>query len=324
MRDPYDVLGVAKNASHKDIKSAFRKLAKKYHPDQNPDDPKAKDLFAEVNQAYEIVGDEEKRGQFDRGEIDATGKPRFAGFEGGAHGDPFAAFRRAQGAQGGPGGAHFEFRTSGGEGFDAGDIFSELFGTRRGPGGMGSGMGGGPGGGMGGRSRSAAPAGADLNVVLDVTIEEAARADKVAAHFPDGRKVGIKLPAFVEDGQTIRLKGQGQPSPFGGKPGDALVRIRFRPHSLYRVEGRDLHVDVPVPLADAVLGAKVPVETPHGRLAVAVPAWSSSDRRLRLKGKGLPLKSGGHGDLYAHVRIMLPEGDHALEALMRKERSADA
>ena len=324
MRDPYGVLGVAKNASQKDIKSAFRKLAKKYHPDQNPDDPKAKDLFAEVNQAYEIVGDEEKRGQFDRGEIDATGKPRFTGFEGaGGGGDPFAAFRRAQGGQGGPGGAHFEFRTSGpggpgGEGFDASDIFSELFGqSRRGPAGMGGGMGG-------GRAQSAPPAGADLNATLDITVEEAARAEKVTAHFPDGRKVGIKLPAFVEDGQTIRLKGQGQPSPFGGKPGDALVKVRFRPHPLYRIEGRDLHVDVPVPLADAVLGAKVPVETPHGRLAVAIPAWSSSDRRLRLKGKGLPLKTGGHGDLYAHVRIMLPEGDHALEALMRKERSADA
>jgi DnaJ-class molecular chaperone len=330
MRDPYGVLGVAKNASQKDIKSAFRKLAKKYHPDQNPDDPKAKDLFAEINQAYEIVGDDEKRAQYDRGEIDATGKPRFTGFEGmgggAGGGDPFAAFRRAQGARAGPGGAHFEFRSSGpggpgGDGFDAGDIFSELFGQAARRGGMGSGMGGGMGG---GRAQSAAPAGADVNVVLDVTVEEVARADKVAAHFPDGRKVGIKLPAFVEDGQTIRLKGQGQPSPFGGKPGDALVRIRFRPHPLYRVEGRDLHVDVPVPLADAVLGAKVPVETPHGRLAVAVPAWSSSDRRLRLKGKGLPLKSGGHGDLYAHVRIMLPEGDHALEALMRKERSADA
>ena len=142
MRDPYDVLGVAKNASAKDIKSAFRKLAKKYHPDQNPDDPKAKDRFAEINQAYEVVGDEEKRGQFDRGEIDASGKPRFAGFEagpgfgGGAGGDPFAAFRRGQA---GPGGVHFEFRPSGpgggpgGEAFDAGDIFKRAVRSRRPP-----------------------------------------------------------------------------------------------------------------------------------------------------------------------------------------------
>ncbi|RIK87574.1 MAG: molecular chaperone DnaJ [Hyphomicrobiales bacterium] len=324
MRDPYDVLGVAKNASAKDIKAAFRKLAKKYHPDQNPDDPKAKDRFAEVNQAYEVVGDDDKRGQYDRGEIDASGKPRFAGFDGGPGGDPFAAFRRAQGASGGragPGGVHFEFRTSGpggpgGDAFDAADIFSELFGQsfRRGP---AAGAGSGPGGG----ARAGHAAGADLNVALDVTIEEVARAEKVTALFPDGRKVGIKLPAYVEDGQTIRLKGQGQPSPFG-QPGDALVKVRFRSHPLYRVEGRDLHVDVPVPLADAVLGARVAVETPHGRLAVAIPAWSSSDRKLRLKGKGLPLKAGGHGDLYAHVRIMLPEGGRAeLEALMRKARA---
>lgn len=316
MRDPYDILGVAKNASAKDIKSAFRKLAKKYHPDQNPD-PKAKERFAEANQAYEIVGDETKRGQYDRGEIDAGGKPRFANFEGADGGDPFAAFRRGAGR--GPGGAHFEFRTSGpGMQGDAGDIFSEIFGQsfRRG---AGAGPGGGMGAGMGAGPR-AAPA-ADLNVSLDVSVEDVANAAKVNAQFPDGRKIGIKLPAYVEDGQTIRLKGQGATSPLGGQ-GDALVKIRIRKHPLFRLDGRDIHVDVPVPLADAVLGAKVPVETPYGRLAVAIPAWSSSDRRLRLKGKGLPLKNGGHGDLYANVRIMLPEGgDAELESLMRKARA---
>lgn len=307
MRDPYDVLGVAKNASAKDIKSAFRKLAKKFHPDQNPGDPRAKDRFAEANQAYEVVGDETKRAQYDRGEIDAGGKPRFASFENAEGVDPFAAFRRAGGQ--GPGGARFEFR-SGGPGGEAGDIFSEIFGQRfrRGP------AGGEAGHGM---------AGSDLNVALDVTVEEAATAAKVTATFPDGRKVGIKLPAFVEDGQTIRLKGQGEPSPFGGRPGDALVKVRLRKHPVYRVEGRDLHAEIPVALADAVLGAKVAVDTPYGRLAVSIPAWSSSDRRLRLKGKGLPLKTGGHGDLYAHVAIMLPEGgDPDLEALMRKTKAS--
>jgi DnaJ-class molecular chaperone len=170
---------------------------------------------------------------------------------------------------------------------------------------------------MGGR---AAPAGNDLNVTLDVTVEEAATSPKVTAMFPDGRKIAVKLPAYVEDGQTIRLKGQGGPSPFGGEPGDALVKIRLRRHARYRLEGRDLHVDLAVPLHDAVLGAKMPVETPTGRLALNVPAWSSSDKVLRLKGRGLPLKNGGHGDLYAHVRIMLPEGGDAdLEALMRKK-----
>jgi DnaJ-class molecular chaperone len=309
MRDPYDVLGVAKNATAKDIKAAFRKLAKKYHPDQNPDDPKAKEQFTAANQAYEILGDEKNRVAFDRGEIDAEGKQRFQGFEGGgAHGDPFAAFRRAQQGQHGPGGTRFEFRTGGpgGDAFDASDIFSELFG-------QGFSQRGGPG--MGGGRR--APSGADINVGLDVTIEEAATGAKVAAIFPDGRKISVKLPHYVEDGQTIRLKGQGEQG--FGEPGDALVKVRFRRHPRYRIEGRDLHADLPVSLRDAVLGAKVPVETPTGRLAVNVPAWSSSDKVLRIKGRGLPEKAGGHGDLYAHVRVMLPDGDKELEALLKSK-----
>ena len=271
MRDPYEVLGVAKNASAKDIKSAYRKLAKKHHPDQNPDDPKAKDRFAAANQAYEIVGDEKTRAAFDRGEIGPDGKPRFQ--DGNS------------------------------------DIFSQIFGDAF------SGMRAGAGA---GERRQQATA-ADINVTLDITVEEAATAEKVTAMFPDGRKVAVKLPAFVEDGQTIRLKGQGEQGP--GQPGDALVKIRIRRHPRYRVEGRDLHADLPVTLADAVLGAKVAVETPTGKLAVNVPAWSSSDKVLRLKGRGLPEKAGGHGDLYAHVRIMLPEGgSSALEALLRGQK----
>jgi DnaJ-class molecular chaperone len=304
MRDPYEVLGVAKNASAKDIKAAYRKLAKKHHPDQNPSDSKAKDRFAAANQAYEILGDEKNRAAFDRGEIDAEGKPRFQGFEG-AGGDPFAGFRRQHaGPGGGPGGARFEFRSGGADPFagGAGDIFSELFGQ-----GFSQGAG-----------ARRVPPGRDVNVTLDVTIEEAAAAAKVAAIFPDGRKISVKLPTYVEDGQTIRLKGQGEQGPGGA--GDALVKIRFRRHPRYRVEGRDLHADLPVPLKDAVTGAKLAVETPTGRLAVNVPAWSSSDKVLRLKGRGLPEKTGGHGDLYVHVRLMLPEGgDPELEALMRRQ-----
>jgi DnaJ-class molecular chaperone len=304
MRDPYEVLGVGKNASAKEIKAAYRKLAKQHHPDQNPNDSKAKDRFAAANQAYEILGDEKSRAAFDRGEIDAEGKPRFQGFEG-AGGDPFAGFRRQQaGPGGGPGGTRFEFR-SGGDPFGgaASDIFSELFGqaSQR----------------AGGAGTRRAPPGRDVNVTLDVTVEEAATAPKVTAMFPDGRKMSVKLPVYVEDGQTIRLKGQGEQGPGGA--GDALVKIHFRRHPRYRVEGRDLHVDLPVPLKDAVHGAKLAVETPTGRVAVNVPAWSSSDKVLRLKGRGLPEKTGGHGDLYAHVRLMLPEGgDPELESLLRK------
>ncbi|MBX3596942.1 MAG: J domain-containing protein [Rhizobiaceae bacterium] len=305
MRDPYEVLGVPRTASEKDIKSAFRKLAKKYHPDQNPDDPKAKDNFAAANQAYEILGDEKQRAAFDRGEIGPDGKPAFHGFEGAGGADPFAAFRQRGGD------SHFEFRSGGGQfggGGNADDIFSQIFGDAF----------AGRGAQQGARPRRAVK-GDDVSATLDISVEEMATAARVNAIFPDGRKLAVKLPAFVEDGQTIRLKGQGQDGP-GGR-GDALVKIRLRSHPRYRVEGRDLHVDLPVSLQDAVLGATVTVETPHGKLAVKVPGWSSSDKIMRLKGKGLPLKNGGHGDLYAHVRIMLPAtGDPEIEAIMRARR----
>ncbi len=304
MRDPYEVLGVSRGASAKDIKSAFRKLAKKYHPDQNPDDPKAKERFAEANQAYEIVGDADKRAAFDRGEIDATGKPRFAGFENAGGG-----FSRS-GA--GPGGAHFEFRSARGGPFaEEDDIFSHIFGQAFSQAGARA----------GGAGQRRAAKGADMTGALDVTLEDVATAAKVEALMPDGRRIAVKMPAFVEDGQVIRLKGQGQ-QVVGGEAGDAMVTIRVRPHARFRVEGRDLHADLPVPLADAVLGAKVPFETLTGKLSLTVPAWSSSDKRLRLKGRGLPLKGGGHGDLYVTVRVMLPEGDEELEKLMRARRDA--
>lgn len=290
MRDPYQVLGVAKGASESEIKSAFRRLAKKYHPDGNPDDPKAKEKFAEANQAYEIVGDKARRKQFDAGEIDAEGKPKFQGFPGGGQGaDPFAGFRNAGGRPGG-----FEFRQSGGFG-GAEDILKEMFG------GFG-----------GGRGRQQPPA-QDLAFDLPVTLEEAFSAAKVDARLPDGRLLGVSLPKGVEDGQQIRLKGQGQ----NGR-GDAIATVRFRPHPEFRLDGKDLHVDLPVTLKEAVFGSKAPVRTLTGKIAVGVPAWSSSDKVLRLRGKGMAKKDGTHGDLLAHVRIMLPDApDAALEAFLK-------
>lgn len=314
MPSPYEILGVSKTAQAKEIKSAYRKLAKKYHPDQNPDDPAAKEMFAKVSQAYEIVGDKDRRAAFDRGEIDAEGKPRFQGFEGfsGQHGDPFGGFRRTAS---GPGGSHFEFR-SGGFGHEQdpfggspGDIFSHIFGA-----------GAGADAGMRRQARAAPQKGADLRATLEVDLKQASSGAKVTALFPGDRKLSIKLPQYVEEGQTIRLKGQGQQSPSGGQPGDALVTIRFAKDPKFRAEGRDIHVDMPVSLREAVLGAKVEVATLEGRIAVSVPAWSSSDRTMRIKQKGLPLRKGGRGDLYVHVRIMLPEGgDSELEALMKKK-----
>ncbi len=303
MRDPYDVLGVSRTADAKTIKQAYRRLAKKHHPDQNRDDPRAKERFAEASQAYEIIGDEKKRGQYDRGEIGADGKPRFSGFEGG--GDPFAGFRRGAGR--GPGGAQFEFRSGPGGPAGMEDMFGNLFGDAFA---------------ASARGGSAARGGGDVEAMLDVTLEEAASGATVVAQMPDGRKLSVKLPAYVEDGQVIRLKGQGRRSALGA--GDAMVTVKFARHADFEVKGRDLHVDVAVPLADAVLGGKIAVRTLTGRVALAVPRWSSSDRVLRLKGRGLPVRTGGHGDLFAHVRIMLPEADDDLEALMTRRAAARA
>ncbi len=292
MRDPYQVLGVAKGASESEIKSAFRRLAKKYHPDANPDDPKAKERFGEANQAYEIVGDKARRKQFDAGEIDGDGKPKFQGFpgQGQGSGDPFAGFRNAGGGR--PGG--FEFRQSGGFG-GAEDILKEMFGG-------------------GARARQQAPA-QDIAFDLPVTLEEAFSAAKVDARLPDGRLLGVSLPKGVEDGQQIRLKGQGT----GGRS-DAIATVKLRQHPDFRLDGKDLHVELPISLKDAVLGIKAPVRTLTGKIAVGVPAWSSSDKVLRLRGKGMLKKDGSHGDLLVHVRIMLPETpDASLEAFLKAQ-----
>ncbi|MGL4488272.1 MAG: DnaJ C-terminal domain-containing protein [Rhizobiaceae bacterium] len=291
MRDPYTVLGVPKGASETEIKSAYRKLAKKHHPDQNPNDPKAKERFAEANQAYEILGDAKKKRQFDGGEIDGDGKPKFTGFPGG--GDPFGGFRGA-GRQGG-----FDPRQQHGFG-GAEDILKEMFGGA-------------------GAQRGRSPQAQDLTFDLPVTLEDAHAAAKVDARLPDGRMLAVSLPKGVEDGQQVRLKGQGHQT-MGGRS-DAIATVRLRSHAKFRLEGRDLHVDLNIQLKDAVLGIKSPVETLTGKLALTIPQWSSSDKVLRLKGKGMSKKDGSAGDLLVHVRIMLPEEpDSALLAYAKSAK----
>lgn len=304
MRDPYTILGVAKSADAAEIKKAFRKLAKKYHPDQSSE-PKAKEKFAEVSSAYEILGDEKKRGAFDRGEIDAEGKPRFQGFEGYGAGGPWTSSRRAQ--PGGGGFEHFEFNQGApgqGAGFDAGDLFSELFGGQRRRAAQGR----------------AAPRGEDVTTQLTVTLGEAAHGTKTRVSLPTGRTLEVSVPAGIEDGKQIRLKGQGHASPFGGEPGDALVTIKIAKHLYLRVDGRDLRLDLPLTLYEAVLGAKVNVPTLDGEVELNVPAGSNGGRTLRLRGKGLPNPQGGAaGDLLVTLRIMLPdEPDADLISLMRE------
>lgn len=315
MRDPYSVLGVAKDASEKEVKSAFRKLAKKYHPDQNKGDPGAKEKFAEATTAYEILGDEEKRGQFDRGEIDSAGNPKVTGFEGfhGAGGHPFEGFEfRTQRG----GSAHESMHDLGG----AEDILKEFLGGafggassrtfRSGPGSQQGGFGG-----FSNGPRAQQQPKTDIELNTSVTVEDLARG-KATVTLPNGKSLSFALPAGAQDGQKIRLSGQGTALP-GVKRGDALVTLKFKSHPKFTVSGNDLRMNAELPLALAVTGGKLAVETLDGKLSLSIPAWTDSGKTFRLKGKGLPKKGGGHGDLLVTVAITLPkEGREELEKLL--------
>src|ERR1700688_1187738 len=305
MRDPYEVLGVPRGASAAAIKSAYRKLAKKHHPDANKNDPKSAARFAELNSANEIIGDEDKRKQFDRGEIDAEGKPRFQGFPGG---DP-----RARGTHGG-----FEnhtFRTGGARprrgGFEG--ILNSMFG--------GAARGARPGGGTNFEFDTGGIAlDLDLSVAMTVSLEESVKGVEKRVRLPTGKELNVKIPAGVTSGQQIRLKGQGETAP-GHRPGDLLITVSIAPHAIFKVDGSDLRVDLPITLYEAVLGGKVRVPTVGSAVELSIPKNTSSGRTFRLKGKGLPKASGGTGDLFLTTRIMLPDGNDAeLEALMQKWR----
>jgi DnaJ-class molecular chaperone len=308
MRDPYEVLGVPRGASAAAIKSAYRKLAKKHHPDANKNDPKSAARFSEINSANEIVGDEDKRKQFDRGEIDADGKPRFQGFPGGGGARGAAGGFESQGfrSQGaGPGGF------GGGGGFE--DILNSMFG---GAGARGARPGA-------GGSFEFDPGGIaldlDLNVAMTVSLEEAVRCAEKRVRLPTGKELNVKIPAGVTTGQQIRLKGQGETAA-GHRPGDLLITVSIAPHAFFKVDGSDLRVDLPITLYEAVLGGKVRVPTLGSAVELSIPKNTSSGRTFRLKGKGLP-KAGGSGDLFVTTRIMLPDGNDAeLEALMEKWR----
>lgn len=319
MRDPYEVLGVPRGAAAGQIKSAFRKLAKKHHPDANKDDPKAAEKFAEANAAYEILGDEAKRKQFDAGEIDAEGKPRFQGFHGfeGAHpGGGFGAGARPD--------VHFETFTfgpqgaqrsgrAGGSGFGGiDDILKEM---------------------MGGRARRggsrhfepeefAPPPGRDARASTTITLSDLAHGGSRRVYLPTGKEVDVKIPAGLFDGQQIRLKGQGFSD--GGPAGDAIVTVHIAKHPYFEREGANIRLELPVTLYEAVLGGKVRVPTLDGAVELNIPANTSGGRTFRLRGKGLPDKSGT-GDLLATVRIVIPDvADRELEDLMRRWRDEKA
>jgi DnaJ-class molecular chaperone len=314
MRDPYEVLGVPRGASAAAIKSAYRKLAKKHHPDANKNDPKSSARFSELNAANEIIGDEDKRKQFDRGEIDAEGKPRFQGFPGGGFpgGDP-----RARGTSRGGFETH-TFRTGGassgglgGGGFE--DILNSMFGGAAARGAR-------PGGGSSFEFDPGSVAlDLDLSVAMTVSLEESVKGAEKRIRLPTGKELNVKIPAGVTAGQQIRLKGQGETAP-GHPPGDLLITVSIAPHAFFKVDGSDLRVDLPITLYEAVLGGKIRVPTLGSAVELSIPKNTSSGRTFRLKGKGLP-KPGGTGDLFVTTRIMLPDGNDAeLETLMQKWR----
>ena len=295
MADPYTTLGVTRSADEKDIKSAYRKLAKELHPDRNKDNPKASERFSDVTKAYDLLSDKDKRAQFDRGEIDMEGNPTnpFGGMGGGG------GFRGAGGGQRG-------FRAEDFQGFgtdqgDLGDIFEGLFGGG-GARGRAGGMGGDP---FGGRRQRPPQKGADINYTLRVSLIDAATLKDQRITLADGKTIDLKLPKGVEDGTQMRLKGKGQQGPGGA--GDGLVTIKVDKHRVYQRDGFDVRFDLPITLDEAVNGGKVRVPTVDGPVMMTIKAATSGGTVLRLKGKGFTKKDGSRGDQLVTLEIQLPE-----------------
>jgi curved DNA-binding protein len=290
LRDYYETLGVPRDASNEDIRRAYRKLAREYHPDVNKD-PGAEDRFKEVSEAHAVLSDPEKRAQYDR-----LG-PNWRAGQNAPDASGAGGFRTGPGGgRGGGGGGFDDVRVDFGEGGFS-DIFEDLFGAGR----------RGGAGGAGGRGRGGfSMRGSDREAELELSLEEAARGGRRTVTFADGREYEVNIPPGVRDGQRIRLAGEGGQGTGGGPSGDLYLRVRIRPHPRFRLEGDDLHTDVPVTPWEAALGATVEVRTLDGRAQVKVPAGSSCGRRLRLRGQGMPRPRGGNGDLYAEVRIMVP------------------
>lgn len=306
MADPYTILGVPRTATEADIKKAYRKLAKELHPDRNTDNPKAAERFSQVTNAYDLLSDKDKRARFDRGEIDGDGNPAA----------PFGFGSRGGGGPR-PGAGGGGFRSEGFE-FGAGDadmsdIFEGLF---------GGGRRGGGGGFSGGFGRQSAPKGADVQYRLQVPFAAAATLEPQRVTLGDGRTIDLKLPAGVQSGTQMRLAGKGQSGPGGA--GDAIVTIEVQPHRFFTREGDDVRLNLPIALAEAVLGAKVKAPTVDNPVMLTIPAGTSSGRTLRLKGKGFHRKGGGRGDQLVTLMVELPADDAALRSFVEEWAARDA
>ncbi|MXO68821.1 DnaJ domain-containing protein [Altererythrobacter marinus] len=303
MADPYATLGISRNATEKEIKSAYRKLAKELHPDRNKDNPKAAERFSKVTQAYDLLADKDKRARFDRGEIDAEGNPAnpFAGMGGGMGG---AGMGGGPGGFGGGGQRGFraeDFQGFQQEGVDLGDIFEGLFGG--GQGGFSRGGARGPGG-FGQQRRPPPRKGADIAYRLRVPFVDAATRKDQRITLADGKTIDLKLPAGVEDGTQMRLKGKGEPG--AGGHGDGIVTIAIDRHKFFRRDGDDVRLDLPITLSEAVGGAKVRCPTVDGPVMLTIKPGTSGGTTMRLKGKGFSTRSGTRGDQLVTLEITLP------------------
>ncbi|MDY0967479.1 MULTISPECIES: DnaJ C-terminal domain-containing protein [Sphingomonas] len=289
MADPYKTLGVARDANEADIKKAYRKLAKELHPDRNKDNPKASEKFSQVTNAYDLLNDKDKRARFDRGEIDGDGNPAAPfGFGGGGGGRPQ------------PGGG---FRSEGYEsgGPDMSDIFEGLFGgaQRGGGGGFASGFG-----------RRPQPKGENVAYRLQVPFVDAATLEPQRVTLSDGKTLDLKLPAGVESGTQMKLAGKGEQGPGGA--GDAILTIDVQPHRFFTRDGDDVRIDLPISLAEAVLGGSIKAPTVEKPVMLTIPKGTTSGKTLRLKGKGFHKKTGGRGDQLVTLMIDIPADNKAL------------
>ncbi len=284
--DPYETLGVSRTATQDEIRSAFRTIAKKNHPDLNPGDKAAEERFKTANSANEILSDPDRRAKFDRGELDASGQER-----------PERQYYRdyAQGESG----SRYYTNGAGVDPDDLGEMFGDFFAARNGG---------------GTRPRR----GADRRYRLEVPFLSAVNGATERLTLPTGETVDVRIPPGIEDGQTLRLRGKGDPGRNGGPDGDALIEVAVAPHPFYRRAGRDVELDLPVTLAEAALGGKVPVPTPRGEVTLTIPAHSDAGTRLRLRGRGVAEGGGAPaGDLYVTLKLVAGPSDPALEDALR-------
>jgi DnaJ-class molecular chaperone len=299
LEDPYKILGVPKTATEAEIKKAFRSLAKKHHPDKHAGDAAAKKKFQEISGAYDILGDKDKRAQFDAGAIGADGNPRGfdprAGgfrqgnpFGGGGGGSPFGG--------GNAGGFKFSFDDEPGQAAGFEDIFADLMGGRR-----------------SGARTARAQKGEDFTAAVTISFEEAVNGGTRRVVLQNGEQIDVKIPAAVKDGQTIRVKGRGGAGRNGAPSGDILLTVSVAAHPFMTREGDNIRMDLPVTLKEAVLGGKVPVPTLTGTVSLSVPPGANTGTTLRLKGKGV----GGTGDLYVRLVVTLPDKpDESLKSFL--------